>query len=225
LKIPHHVAVIMDGKGRWAQQRGLPRFEGHRRGALKAERFVQWASEMGIKYVTLYAFSTENWRRPENEVNFLFSLLRSFLRKKLDKMVKNGVRLRFCGELSQLPNQVKELCYECEQRTSDNTKITVITALNYGGRHEIVRALQNIVNKGAPITEESVRQNLYLPDVPDPDLVIRTSGEVRISNFLLWQIAYSELCFISKMWPDFSKRDFKKAIEDYGKRTRRFGGV
>nr|WP_041446708.1 polyprenyl diphosphate synthase [Pseudothermotoga thermarum] len=216
----------MDGNGRWAQKRGLPRIEGHRRGALKAERVVEWAAQEGIKYLTLYAFSTENWKRPKEEVEYLFSLLAKLLRKKFNKLMKNGVRLRFAGRIHQLPKEIYELCLEFEEKTKNNSMIQVILALNYGGRAELVDAFNKAIESGVQKLDESTLRNfLYLPDVPDPDLVIRTSGEKRLSNFLIWQIAYSELYFTKKLWPDFSREDFKKALEDFEKRQRRFGGL
>lgn len=223
---PVHVGIIMDGNGRWAQKRGLPRIEGHRRGALKAEKVVEWAAELGIKYITLYAFSTENWKRPREEVEYLFSLLVELLRQKLKKVLEQGVRLRFAGAIDELPHSIANFCRECEEKTKYNDTIHAILALNYGGRREIIDAFNRAIEQGIThIDETQLRSWLYLPDVPDPDLVIRTSGEMRISNFLLWQIAYSELYFTKVLWPDFTKQDFLKAIEDYEKRQRRFGGL
>ncbi|AJC73370.1 UDP pyrophosphate synthase [Pseudothermotoga hypogea DSM 11164 = NBRC 106472] len=223
---PTHVAIIMDGNGRWAQRRGLPRIEGHRRGALKAEKVVEWAAELSIKYVTFYAFSTENWKRPREEVEYLFSLLLKLLRQKLKKMLEKGVRIRFIGAIEDLPKEVVEFCRECEEKTRHNDRIHAILALNYGGRREIVDAFNKAIENGITRLDEAQLRNwLYLPDVPDPDLVIRTSGELRISNFLLWQIAYSELYFTKVLWPDFTKQDFLRAIEDYERRQRRFGGL
>ncbi len=216
----------MDGNGRWAQKRGLPRIEGHRRGALKAEKVVEWAAELSIKYVTFYTFSTENWKRPREEVEYLFSLLVKLLRQKLKKMIEEGVRIRFAGVIEELPKEVANFCRECEEKTRHNDKIHAILALNYGGRREIVDAFNKAIENGVKRLDETQFRNwLYLPDVPDPDLVIRTSGEMRISNFLLWQIAYSELYFTKVLWPDFTKQDFLRAIEDYERRQRRFGGL
>lgn len=223
---PTHVAIIMDGNGRWAQRRGLPRIEGHRRGALKAEKLVEWAAELSIKYVTFYTFSTENWKRPREEIEYLFSLLVKLLRQKLKKMIEEGVRIRFAGVIEELPKEVANFCRECEEKTRHNDKIHAILALNYGGRREIVDAFNRAIENGVMRLDETQFRNwLYLPDVPDPDLVIRTSGEMRISNFLLWQIAYSELYFTRVLWPDFTKQDFLRAIEDYERRQRRFGGL
>ncbi len=221
-----HLAVIMDGNGRWAQKRGLPRIEGHRRGAHKAEKIIEWCAEIGIKYVTLYTFSTENWKRPEKEVEYLFSLLVEMLNKKFTRMMEQGVRIRFCGLIDQLPKQVLEVCRDFEAKTKDNQRIQAILALNYGGRREIIDAINRAIQDGiSQFDEDKLRRYLYLPDVPDPDFVIRTSGEERISNFLLWQIAYSELYFTKVLWPDFSKEDFLRAIKDFENRHRRFGGL
>lgn len=221
-----HLAVIMDGNGRWAQKRGLPRIEGHRRGAQKAEKIIEWCAEIGIKYVTLYTFSTENWKRPEKEVKYLFSLLVEMLNEKFTRMMEQGVRIRFCGLIDQLPKQVLEVCRDFEAKTKDNQRIQAILALNYGGRREIIDAINRAIQDGiSQFDEDKLRGYLYLPDVPDPDFVIRTSGEERISNFLLWQIAYSELYFTKVLWPDFSKEDFLRAIKDFENRHRRFGGL
>ncbi len=223
---PVHVAIIMDGNGRWAQKRGLPRVEGHRRGALKVEKVVEWAAQEGIKYLSLYAFSTENWKRPKEEVGFLFSLFANMLSKKLDRIMEQGVRLRFSGRLDKLPEQIYQLCLDCEEKTKNNMTIQVIIALNYGGRAELIDAFNKAIKHGVKELDEStLRSFLYIPDVPDPDLVIRTSGEERLSNFLIWQTAYSELYFTKVLWPDFSREDFKKALENYEKRERKFGGL
>ncbi len=221
-----HVAIIMDGNGRWAKERGLPRIEGHRRGALKVEKVVEWASNLGVDYLTLYAFSTENWKRPVEEVSFLFKLFVDFMKSKVEKMKKEGVRIRIMGSRERLPEEVLRVWDWIEDETKEGKKITTVIALNYGGRREIVDAVKKILESGEKnVDEETFRRYLYLPDVPDPDLVIRTSGELRISNFLLWQIAYSELYFTEKYWPDFEKEDLIEAIEDFKGRNRRFGGL
>jgi len=226
MRVPNHVAIIMDGNGRWARRKGLPRVEGHRRGAEVVENVVRWSAEFGIKYLTLYTFSTENWRRPKEEIEFLFSLLVEKLETKAPELIKENVRLRFMGRLEDLPEKLKNKCREAEEMTKSNDGLNLIIALNYGGRAEIVDAVERILREGATeVNEEGFRKYLYLPDVPDPDLIIRTSGEMRLSNFLLWQSAYSELYFTEKLWPDFTKDDFIKALEDYSKRERRFGGV
>jgi len=226
MRVPNHVAIIMDGNGRWARRKGLPRVEGHRKGAEVVENVVRWSAEFGIKYLTLYTFSTENWRRPKEEVEFLFSLLVEKLETKAPELIKENVRLRFMGRLEDLPEKLKNKCRETEEMTKSNDGLNLIIALNYGGRAEIVDAVERILKEGVTeVNEEGFRKYLYLPDVPDPDLIIRTSGEMRLSNFLLWQSAYSELYFTEKLWPDFTKDDFTKALEDYSKRERRFGGV
>jgi len=226
MRVPNHVAIIMDGNGRWARRKGLPRVEGHRKGAEVVENVVRWSAEFGIKYLTLYTFSTENWKRPKEEVEFLFSLLVEKLETKALELIKENVRLRFMGRLEDLPEKLKNKCREAEEMTKSNDGLNLIIALNYGGRAEIVDAVERILREGiTEVNEEGFRKYLYLPDVPDPDLIIRTSGEMRLSNFLLWQSAYSELYFTEKLWPDFTKDDFIKALEDYSKRERRFGGV
>lgn len=226
MKIPKHVGIIMDGNGRWAKQRGLKRTMGHEKGAKVAEDVIQWASDMGIRYLTLYSFSTENWKRPKEEVSFLFSLMVRYLESRLNKIIKENVRVRFTGRIEELPQEVFEVCKRIEEKSRNNSKIDVILAVNYGGRREIVDAVNNLLKeKKNNITIEDISNNLYLPDVPDPELVIRTSGEVRISNFLLWQIAYSELYFTNTLWPDFTKEDLIRALEDYSTRDRRFGSI
>lgn len=226
MRVPKHVAIIMDGNGRWAKKRGLPRIEGHRKGAEVVENIVKWSAEYGIKYLTLYTFSTENWRRPKKEIEFLFSLLVEKLETKVPELIKENVKVRFMGRLKDLPKNLQEKCLEAEKETSLNNGLNLIIALNYGGRAEIVDAINRILReKMLEIDENSFRNYLYLPDVPDPDLIIRTSGEMRLSNFLIWQSAYSELYFTEKLWPDFTKDDFIKALENFSKRERRFGGV
>lgn len=226
MKIPKHLGIIMDGNGRWAKQRGLKRTMGHEKGAKVAEDVIQWASDMGIRYLTLYSFSTENWKRPKEEVSFLFSLMVRYLESRLNKIVREKVRVRFLGRIEELPEKVFEVCKRIEEKSKYNNKIDVILAVNYGGRREIVDAVNKAISKGIEsIDINDISNNLYLPDIPDPELIIRTSGEIRISNFLLWQIAYSELYFTNTLWPDFTKEDLKKAIEDYSNRERRFGSI
>ncbi|MCD6450695.1 MAG: di-trans,poly-cis-decaprenylcistransferase [Thermotogaceae bacterium] len=221
-----HVAIIMDGNGRWAKERGLPRIEGHRKGAEKAEKVVEWAADLGVNYISLYAFSTENWKRPWDEVRFLFNLFVSFVKRKVQKMKDKGVRIKIMGRREGLPEEVLEVWDWVEKETKNGERMTVVIALNYGGRAEILDAVNKILKDGIEkVDEESFRKYLYIPELPDPDLVIRTSGEMRISNFLLWQIAYSELVFIKKYWPDFEKEDLIYALEEFSKRQRRFGGI
>jgi len=231
-KIPEHVALIMDGNGRWAKKRNLPRVMGHRAGIKTVRKVIEASLELGVKYLTLYTFSTENWKRPKKEVNALMSLLREYLTKELEQFNKEEVRLLAIGQLERLPQSVKEALDRAIDKTKDNSRLTLTLALSYGGRNEIVQASKKIaedikINKIRPnqINEELFSKYLYTHKIPDPDLLIRTSNELRLSNFLLWQISYTELYFCHKLWPDFTKRDFKRIIEDYKKRERRFGNI
>jgi undecaprenyl diphosphate synthase len=229
---PAHVAIIMDGNGRWAEARGLPRPAGHRRGAEALRDAVSAAIELGISYLTVYAFSSENWTRPAGEVDGLMRLLRRYLRSEIAELHKNGVRMRFIGERGRLPADVVDLIEEAEVRTADNERLVLVVALSYGGRQELVAAVRRLaeavqVGHLTPneLDERRVAAELGTVGIPDPDLIIRTGGEQRISNFLLWQSAYSELLFIDKLWPDFSKEDLAKAIHEYQKRHRRYGAA
>lgn len=225
---PQHVAIIMDGNGRWASNRGLPRMAGHKQGAEVIERVVRAAQQQGISYLTLFAFSTENWRRPDTEVTDLMGLLRLYLRSKTEEMHKNDVCLKVIGERHRLSPDILSLIEHAEALTANNGGITVIIALSYSGRWDITQALQKLMNdQVAPelITEELVSQNLQTAGIPDPDLIIRTSGEQRISNFLLWQGAYSEYYFTPTYWPDFDATHLAQALEAYYQRERRFGNV
>ncbi|MCP5457225.1 polyprenyl diphosphate synthase [Mesotoga prima] len=226
MAIPVHVAFIMDGNGRWAKKKGLERIEGHRKGAEVADAASHWCADLGIRYVTLYAFSTENWRRPKEEVEFLFELMLLYIGSKISNMLEEGVRMRFMGRLNELPPKLGDFVFQIENKTSMGKKLDVIVALNYGGRAEIVDAVNEILKIGKEqISEEDIAMNLYLPDVPEPDLIIRTSGEERLSNFLTWQSVYSELFFTGTLWPDFTKEEFHRAVDDYSKRKRRFGAL
>ncbi|WP_333640903.1 polyprenyl diphosphate synthase [Mesotoga prima] len=226
MAIPVHVAFIMDGNGRWAKKKGLERIEGHRKGAEVADAASHWCADLGIRYVTLYAFSTENWRRPKEEVEFLFELMLLYISSKVGSMLEEGVRMRFMGRLNELPPKLGDFVFQIENKTSMGKKLDVIVALNYGGRAEIVDAVNEILKIGKEqISEEDIAMNLYLPDVPEPDLIIRTSGEERLSNFLTWQSVYSELFFTGTLWPDFTKEEFHRAVDDYSKRKRRFGAL
>jgi undecaprenyl diphosphate synthase len=229
---PAHVAIIMDGNGRWAKARKLPRIMGHRRGADAVRRVVRGCVDLGIEYLTLYGFSSENWRRPEDEVMELMDLLRFYLRSEVAELHREGVRLRIMGQRHRLSRQLIDLVETAEALTRDNTRLHLTVALSYGGRDEIAsaaRALAEQVRAGtldpAAIDEALVARHLYTQDLPDPDLVIRTSGEKRISNFLLWQSAYSELVFLDRLWPDFSKADLEEAIREFHGRERRFGNT
>ena len=223
-----HIAIIMDGNGRWATARGLSRSEGHKAGAKQISVIANAAQKLGIKSLTLYAFSTENWKRPAAEVNALMSLLREFSTSEQEEMMKNNVRLRTIGRTADLPLASRMALLKAIDLTKNNTGLTINIALSYGGRAEIVDAVNKILKErksDAPVTEEEFRNYLYLPDMPDPDLMIRTGGNLRISNFLLWQLSYAELYVTDTYWPDFSAEDLRKAIEAFDGRERRFGGL
>ena len=225
-KLPRHIAVIMDGNGRWAQQRGLPRSEGHKAGVAAARGIVTECRKLGIEYLTLYAFSQENWRRPADEVSALFSLLVDFLDQEVPNMERESIRLRILGEIEALPLAARAAVRHAFKRTAHCVGMTVNLALNYSGREEILHAVRSIVRDGIrpeQINEELFRQRLYTTDQPDPDLLIRTSGELRISNYLLFQCAYSELYFTEELWPDFSPQSLHSALASYAARQRRFG--
>ncbi|NRA30555.1 MAG: isoprenyl transferase [Parvularculaceae bacterium] len=226
-----HVAIIMDGNGRWAERKGLSRIEGHRAGVEAARRAVRAAREEGIKAVTLYSFSTENWSRPDWEVRHLLGLLRRFFRDDLTELASEGVRVRVLGERDNLPPDLRKLVLEAEERTASNADFTLQIAFNYGGRDELVRAAAKLAQQAASgdidpagVTEAAITAALDTSGVPDPDLIIRTSGERRISNFLLWQAAYAELIFLDCLWPDFGKAELHAALEDFRQRDRRYGG-
>lgn len=226
--LPQHVAFIMDGNGRWAQRRGLARLKGHVAGIETVRRVCEECKSLGIPYVTFYAFSTENWKRPWDEVSGLFSIMRSYFMKELDEIIAKGMRVRFIGDRSsttKLPADILTLMDEVEARTAHNTKITTTFAVNYSGRDELARAAQTLAVQGQLITAESMETALDTAGLPDPDFVIRTSGEQRISNFLLWQMAYAELYFSDVSWPDFSTTHLQAAISSYTTRQRRFGAL
>lgn len=231
-KIPRHVAVIMDGNGRWAQQRGLPRLAGHDQGSKSIRQCVEACMETGVEFLTLYAFSSENWKRPPIEVNGLMLLLERFLNEKKEEMLREGVRLRAIGRLDDLPPPCRRKLDEVIAATAHNSRLHVILALSYSGRTEILDAVRSMVRDAAAgtlapddVTSELLSSRLYTDGIPDPDLLIRTSGEMRISNFLLWQLSYTEIHVTKKLWPDFTKVDFLEALEDFKTRSRRFGGV
>ena len=228
--LPQHVAIIMDGNGRWARARGLPRIAGHRRGAEAVRRTAARACELGIPYLTLFGFSSENWQRPSGEIHDLMGLLRHYLRAEIAELCRNGIRLKVIGQIRRLAPDIVSLIEQAEETTRDNSAITLTIALSYGGRAEIVAAVRAIaaqVRAGSlaldAIDEECLARHLFTVDLPDPDLLIRTSGEQRISNFLLWQCAYSELVFTKTLWPDFAKDDLDEAIDEYCGRERRYG--
>jgi len=231
-KVPRHVAIIMDGNGRWAQQHKLPRLSGHEAGRKSVKKVVQAAIAHGVRYLTLYAFSVENWQRPRDEIQGLMGLLRLVLREELAEMGREGVRLRAMGRLQDLPEAVREELEYAIEKTKANTKLDLILALSYGSRVEITEAAKVIAQEvksgqleADKITEETISQHLYTRDLPDPDLLIRTSGEMRISNFMLWQISYAEIHVTPVLWPDFGKEEFAAALADYARRDRRFGGI
>ena len=226
--IPEHIGIIMDGNGRWAEKRYLPRVAGHKEGIEAVRRTVKAADKYKIKYLTLYSFSTENWKRPKEEVDFLFYLMEENLKKEGEELNKNNVKVRFSGRRWVLPENLVKIMDYVENLTKENTGLNLIFAINYGGRSEVVDAVKEIIKNGykeADVNEDLIRKFLYLPDVPDADLIIRTSGEKRISNFLLWQSAYSEFYFTPVLWPDFDENEFLKALIEYQKRKRKFGGI
>jgi undecaprenyl diphosphate synthase len=228
-RIPRHIACVMDGNGRWAERRGLPRTEGHAAGEEALVDTVDGALELGTEWLTVYAFSTENWRRPADEVRFLMGFNESLLLRRRDELHAKGVRVRFIGRRDwRVPRRVLRRIDEAVELTRHNRRLTLTLAFNYGGRAEIIDAVRAMVEAGTPadkVTEKRLRQHLYAPDMPDPDLVVRTSGEYRISNFLLWELAYSELVFTDVLWPDFRRQNLFDAVRDFQNRDRRYGGV
>ncbi len=231
-KIPQHVAIILDGNGRWAKAKGLPRNYGHKQGAKAVEDILVVARDMGIKYLTVYAFSTENWNRPETEVSALMMILRQYLKSSIKKSMKNNVRCQVIGERSKLSSDIQDAINELETATAGNTGLTFTIAINYGSRDEIVRAVRKIAAecedgklKPEDISEEMISNNLDTANLPDPDLMIRTCGEQRLSNFLLWQCAYTEFYYTDIAWPDFDEKQLQMAVDAYGNRNRKFGGL
>lgn len=227
-KIPRHVAIIMDGNGRWAEMRGLSRIEGHKKGAERAKEIIAAAKEVGISTLTLYAFSLENWQRPDDEVSMLMKLLEYFLKRDFNDLIKNGIVFKTIGETWRLPENIQKLLKDAEEKSCNNEGLRLILALSYGSRNEILRAISKIIASNAKpedITEEYFETFLDTSGLPAPDLIIRSSGEKRISNFLLWQAAYSEFYFTDTLWPDFTREEFLSALYDYQMRERRFGTV
>lgn len=232
LRMPKHIAVIMDGNGRWAQARGMPRVEGHRRGANTVRRISEACRELGVSYLTLYCFSNENWKRPKEELSFLMSLLKTYLIQERPTLIKNDIRLTIIGRREGIPDEVQTEMDRSVELSKNGRSLTLCLAINYGSRQEIVDAVRSIASKAqagdvdpAAIDETLIASHLYTAGMPDPDLLIRTSGEMRISNYLLWQISYSELWITDKAWPEFDKDDLVQAITDYNQRDRRFGGL
>ena len=229
-RLPRHVAVIMDGNGRWAQRRHLPRAAGHRSGTQTARTTIETCARLKIEALTLYAFSVENWRRPKRETDFLMQLLREYLRQEMPLIQRNNIRMRFLGRARELPDGVQQDMRAAVEKTSKNTGMVLCLALNYGGRAEIVDALNEIVaqckdGRHVAVTEEEVSRHLYTAGLPDPDLLIRSSGEMRVSNFLLWQIAYAEILVTETLWPDFNRARLLEAFVEFQKRERRYGGI
>jgi undecaprenyl diphosphate synthase len=231
-EIPRHVAIIMDGNGRWAKERGLPRLEGHRAGAESIREVMEACIEQGIEYLTLYAFSSENWNRPEAEVKALMGLLDRFLKEKAKDLDRQNVRLLTIGQIDRLPTKTRDLIAKIQDRTADHKTMTLVLALSYGGREEIVSAARSLAEdavngliSSSDITRELFATRLQTAGIPDPDLLIRTSGEMRVSNFLLWQISYAEIVIVKKYWPEFRQRDLFDSVEEYKRRHRRFGAL
>jgi len=232
VKLPEHVAIIMDGNGRWAKERHLPRIAGHQKGAKVVHKIVKASSDIGIKVLTLYVFSTENWKRPISEVKFLMGLLGRYIRKEIAELQRNNVKIMFIGRLKELPDSIQTILKEAVEKTKNNQGLILNLAINYGGRQEIIDAvgkvaadLKNGSFKIKDLNEKNFSQYLYAQNLPDPDLIIRTAGEKRLSNFLLWQSSYAELYVTDTLWPDFNQEELLLALEDYNQRKRRFGGL
>lgn len=227
-RLPHHVAIIMDGNGRWALSRGLPRLAGHKAGTENLRRVIRSSVEFGVKYLTIYAFSTENWGRPPEEVKGLMYILQDVIDRELNELHKEGVQLRHIGRLEKLNPRIQKKVLKAIELTKNNDRLILNVAFNYSGRDEIVYAIQQIINAGISakdVTDEMVNRHLFTVGVPDPDLIIRTSGELRLSNFLIWQAAYSEWYISPKFWPDFDKEEYRRALESFASRDRRYGKV
>ena len=231
-KLPRHIAIIMDGNGRWARERGLPRIEGHRRGSESVRACTAACIEAGVPYLTLYAFSKENWQRPADEVGALMVLLDRFLAERTAEIMERNIRLRAIGHVQDLPDKARKRLEDTIAKSADNTALTLTLALSYGARTEIADAARQIAREAKAgtldpesVNEDTISSHLYTADVPDPDLLVRTSGEMRISNFLLWQISYAEIVVTPKLWPDFAKEDLFAAMQEYARRSRRYGGI
>ena len=223
--IPSHIAIIMDGNGRWAKERGLNRTAGHEEGAKTVRKITQYCSDIGIKYLTLYAFSTENWERPKLEVEFLMKLLERYLKKELDVYLKNNIRFKAIGDLSRFSKSLQKTIFETQEKTANGLGLTQVLALNYGSKDEIIRAVKKLNEQNLEVTEENLESCLDTAGMGDVDVLIRTSGEVRLSNYLLWQNAYAEMFFTQTYWPDFNESELDDILSDFAKRERRFGGI
>jgi len=221
----NHVAIIMDGNGRWALKRGKSRNYGHQQGLRTIEKIVDYSIKKKISYLTLFTFSSENWKRPKNEINFLLKLLENYFKKNLLKVIKNGIRVKIIGNISKLARNLRKIIKLAENKTKKNKTISIQLALNYGSKNEIINSLKNIIKKKQKITRKNFEQNLYTAGIPDPDILIRTGGQKRLSNFLLWQMAYTEIFFVDKMWPDFNKNDLQKVLNIFGNIKRNFGKI
>lgn len=226
LKVPTHVSIIMDGNGRWARRRGLPRYEGHKEGAKALEKILTFASNLGIQWLSVFAFSTENWKRPKEEIEVIMSLLVEYINTKLDKLLEKNIRLRFMGRLNQFSDEILQSIKKGEEATKECNGMNFVITLNYSGRAEIIDAINKILkDKKESISIDEFKNYLYIPEMPEPDLLIRTSGELRISNYMLWELAYTEFYFTDVLWPDFNEEEFLKALYSYQFRERRFGSV
>ncbi len=225
MRSPKHVAIIMDGNGRWGLKNKKSRNLGHKSGLKKVEKIIKSSIKNNIKYLTLYAFSTENWKRPKLEIQFLLNLLESFLKEKIEKLVKNGVKLKIIGDLKKFPKKIQSSLKSAQTKADKNKKLILILALNYGSKNELVNAIRKIKEKKMKINKSSVTKSLYTKGIPNPDLLIRTGNTNRLSNFLLWQLSYSEIFFVKKMWPDFNERDYKNVLDKFKKIKRNFGNI
>ena len=224
-KIPNHIAIIMDGNGRWAKERGLNRTAGHEEGAITVRKITSYCANIGVKYLTLYAFSTENWERPKLEVEFLMKLLEKYLKKELEVYLQNNIRFKAIGDLSRFSKSLQKTIFETQYKTANCSGLTQVLALNYGSKNEIIRAVKKLNEQNLEVTEENLESCLDTAGMGDVDVLIRTSGEVRLSNYLLWQNAYAEMFFTQTYWPDFNESELDDILSDFGKRERRFGGI
>ncbi len=226
MKLPSHIAIIMDGNGRWGLKKYNDRNKGHYYGLQNINKVVKDCIKLNIKYLTLYTFSTENWNRPKKEIEYLFFLFKLFYKKNFNSIHRNNIKIKFIGDLKKIPKELKVIIKKIENKTKNNNRITVVFAFNYGSKSELINAFKKInKNKKKIITDELISNNLYTKNIPDPDILIRTGGEKRLSNFLLWQLSYAELFFLDKNWPDFNSSDLKKIIKNYGLIKRKFGGI
>ena len=224
-RVPKHVAIIMDGNGRWAKDKGMTRVFGHKNALTAVRQTLEAAGELKVRYITLYAFSTENWKRPKKEINFLFNLLENFLINKIDNLLKKNIKLKFIGEINKLPIRLRKIIKNSELKTSKNSSLQVNVALNYGSKSELINSIKNIRKKKIKINEKNIDNNLFTKNIIDPDILIRTGNTQRLSNFMLWQLAYTEIFFEKKLWPDFKSNDFKKILNKFKSIKRNFGSI